>query len=201
MIKMALAISGIICTLLAGYLVRSTIPAITFAEPQADAPPSAADPTSPQSASLDGPPAALTSTALANVGATTAQSQRSGIAIASTPRAGKPIIKFTAQRYSVHPGTSFAEIHLWRSPASNDTRDFVWWTEDASARSGVDFVAQERASHGFAGASSMASVFVRILPNAARTQRASFQVCAGKPSGSALVEVTCSSVVLPGYSG
>jgi serine/threonine protein kinase len=129
------------------------------------------------------------------------QPRHSRLANAALAPVRNSTIKFTAHRYAVRPGTSFAEIHLLRSHASKDISNFVWWTEDSSARAGVDFVAQKRASHPFSENSPVATVFVRLLPNLARTQTTSFQVCAGKPSGAALVDVTCSAVVLPAYRG
>jgi serine/threonine protein kinase len=130
-----------------------------------------------------------------------AQPRRSRLANATPKPVRHSTIKFTAHRYAVRPGTSFAEIRLLRSRASSDISNFVWWTEDSSARAGVDFIAQKRASHPFPSHSPVATVFVRLLPNVARTQTTSFQVCAGKPSGEALVDVTCSAVVLPAYRG
>lgn len=160
--------------------------------------PALSDPHSPQGLSpanrLNSVPA-LASSASSSAAKTTPQQPRSRLAKAAPVR--HSTIKFTAHRYAVRPGTSFAELRLLRSHASGDMSNFVWWTEDSSARAGVDFVAQNRASHAFSGESPVATVFVRLLPNVARTQTTSFQVCAGKPSGTALIDVTCSAVVLP----
>ena len=111
--------------------------------------------------------------------------------------ASHPTIKFAAKRFAVAPGTGFAEIHVWRSRPTPDLNGFMWWTEDASAHSGVDFVAQDRTTHPFSHKSLSATIFVKILPRTDRAHSASFKVCAGKASGDAANEVTCSAVVLP----
>ena len=177
-------------------------PPTSDVEAQPDAP-ALSDPHSPQGS----PPvnrlsslAALASSPSSSA-AITSQQRRSRLAKAAQTPVRHSTIKFTAHRYAVRPGTTFAELRLLRSHASGDMSNFVWWTEDSSARAGVDFVAQNRASHAFPGESPVATVFVRLLPNVARTQATSFQVCAGKPSGAALIDVTCSAVVLPADRG
>ena len=109
----------------------------------------------------------------------------------------RPTLKFAAKRIAVAPGTTFAEIHVFRSRPAPDLNDFMWWTEDSSAHSGVDFVAQDRTTHPFAHGAHTATIFVKILPRADRSHSASFKVCAGKASGDAANDVTCSAVVLP----
>jgi len=111
--------------------------------------------------------------------------------------AARPTIKFTAKRLAVAPGTGFAEIHVWRSRVAADLSDFIWWTEDSSAKSGVDFVAQDRTTHPFSHGARSATIFVKLLPRVAGARPASFRVCAGKASGDAANDVTCSAVVLP----
>lgn len=166
----------------------------------AKVPPSAEVQALPPDASTLSVPALASSTSAA-AAAMPPQPRRSRLTKTEQAPRGHSTIKFTAHRYAVRPGTSFAEIRLLRSHASSDMSNFVWWTEDSSARAGVDFVAQNRASHAFPGASPVATVFVRLLPNLARTQTTSFHVCAGKPSGAALIDVTCSAVVLPADRG
>ena len=143
------------------------------------------------------PDASLTAAATDDEQEATAQPPKVRAAPAEASGAPRPAIKFTAKRYAIQPGTKFAEIHVWRSHRANDLSDFLWWTEDASAKSGVDFVAQDRTPHPFSHGARSATIFVRLLPGTARVHPASFRVCAGKHSGDAANDVTCSAVVLP----
>jgi serine/threonine protein kinase len=107
-------------------------------------------------------------------------------------------IQFTDHRYAVPPSARFVETHVRRSRASGDSTKFVWWTDDSTAKSGVDFVAQTPTPYVFSSGRQFASLFIRLVPNPARTQEANFHVCLGKPgSGSALTDVTCSAILLP----
>jgi hypothetical protein len=108
------------------------------------------------------------------------------------------MIQFTDRRYAALPRARFVETHVRRSRTSGDSAKFVWWTDDSTARAGVDFVAQAPTPYVFSSRRQFASLFVRLVPNPARTQEANFHVCLGKPGpGSALSDVTCSAILLP----
>ncbi len=113
---------------------------------------------------------------------------------------GGSVIRFTVRRYSPPPRAQFVETHVRRLRTSGASQ-FVWWTDDSSAKAGVDFVAQAPTPYVFSSGRQFASLFVRLMPNPGRTQEANFHVCLGKPgSGSALTDVTCSAILLPANS-
>ena len=119
---------------------------------------------------------------------------------AAAAAAHRPAFGFAAHRYFVRPGAHFVETRVWRSRGSDEPGNFVWWTNDSSARAGIDFVGQAPTPHPFASAGRQASLYVRLLPNPRRTQNADFRVCVGR-SGAARSanNVTCSSVLLPAF--
>jgi serine/threonine protein kinase len=134
-------------------------------------------------------------------GSESSKSVRDRRAGTASPTAANSVIRFTAHHYAIHPGAHFAEIHLRRSRTSNDTNGFVWWTEESSAKAGIDFVAQERTPHTFSPGRRLATLFIRLIPNADRTQRTSLNVCVEPGAGSAPADFTCSVVSLPASTG
>jgi hypothetical protein len=110
-------------------------------------------------------------------------------------------IQFTSNRYSAVSSAHFVETHVWRSRTSGDTNSFVWWTDNSSAKAGIDFVAQAPTPYRFSAGRQLASLFVRLIPNPGRSQAKDFHVCLGKRStGSALTDVTCSAILLPAHA-
>jgi serine/threonine protein kinase len=148
-------------------------------------------------AAVPAPAAAPASASRGSESSTSMQNRRAG----APPTAVRPIIRFTARHYSIRSGAHFAEIHLWRSRPSNDNHTFVWWTEESSAKAGIDFVAQDRTSHTFSQGRQFATLFIRLIPNAGRTQRTSLNVCMEPGAGSAPADFTCSAVSLPASAG
>ena len=108
-----------------------------------------------------------------------------------------PIV-VTANSYRVRSGEHFAEIRVHRSTrVGRDTR-FVWWTEAASAKPGVDYVPQEKATQSFPKGKSSTSFFVKLVPNASRAQPEVFYVAiAGAHHTSASDQVTRAAIWLP----
>jgi hypothetical protein len=58
----------------------------------------------------------------------------------------------------------FAEVRVRRPAKMSGETPFVWWTEGASAKAGVDFVNQSRATQFFPKGKDSTSVFVKLLP-------------------------------------
>jgi serine/threonine protein kinase len=121
--------------------------------------------------------------------------------VASTPRAmgaGPTLekINFASASYSLPPGAKFAEVRVRRNTASPDKASFEWWTEDSSARSGIDFVTQPRAKVTFLPGSRTASLFVKVLDDSARKQAAKFDVVIGGASKGTLLGVSRAEVTL-----
>jgi serine/threonine protein kinase len=89
--------------------------------------------------------------------------------------------------YAFGAREKFAEIRVHRSTGSKATTSFEWWTEPATAQAGTDFAPQAPATVFFPAGKQSVSLFVKLLPNAARKRTAQFYVVLGNTSsGSAL---------------
>ena len=107
-------------------------------------------------------------------------------------------IDIGARAYAIRPDQKFAEIRIHRSMISNGSTRFDWWTEPASAQAGADFVAQSPATTLFPSGKRSVSVFIKLIPNAARKSRGVFYVAIGNPKdGAALGAVAKAAVSLP----
>jgi tRNA A-37 threonylcarbamoyl transferase component Bud32 len=116
--------------------------------------------------------------------------------------AARPIDKterigMTAAAYSFRSGEKFAEIRVQRSTGSKGATSFEWWTEPDSALAGADFTGQAPATVFFPAGRRTVSLFIKLLPNAARKRTAVFYVVLGNTSsGSALSNVAKASISL-----
>jgi serine/threonine protein kinase len=94
---------------------------------------------------------------------------------------GTPILP---GEYQVHPGQHFAEIRVHRPAHAHSDAPLTWWTEPASAKPGVDYVNQAKVSQSFPKGQDSMSVFVKLLPEAKRSQPGVFYIAvAGKGQG------------------
>jgi hypothetical protein len=107
-------------------------------------------------------------------------------------------IDLASASYTLPPGAKFAEIRVRRNTASRDRASFEWWTEESSARPGIDFVNQARAMVTFLPGSRTASLFVKVLNDAPRTQPAKFDVVIGGASKGTVLGVSRTEVTLLG---
>ena len=108
-----------------------------------------------------------------------------------------PIV-VTANSYRVRSGEHFAEIRVHRSTRLGSDTRFVWWTEAASAKPGVDYVPQDKATQSFPKGKSSTSFFVKLVPNASRAQPEVFYVAIAEAHHtSASGQVTRAAVWLP----
>jgi serine/threonine protein kinase len=116
--------------------------------------------------------------------------------------AARPIDKterigMTAAAYSFRSREKFAEIRVHRSTGSKGATSFEWWTEPDSALAGTDFAGQAPATVFFPAGVRTVSLFIKLLPNAARKRTAVFYVVLGNTSGgSALSNVAKASISL-----
>jgi len=119
------------------------------------------------------------------------QSPVSGKAVPNHPLA------VSASDYEARPGERFAEIRVHRSPGLGDA-PFVWWTEAASARPGVDYVQQTKVTQSFPKGKSSTSFFVKLLPKASRHRPEVFYVAIGDATGGpSLGQIVHTAVWLP----
>jgi serine/threonine protein kinase len=94
----------------------------------------------------------------------------------------------SASDYTVRSGERFAEIRVHRSSRGGSDTPFVWWTEEASARPGIDYVQQGKAIQSFPKGKTSTSFFVKLVPTAPRAQPEVFYIAIaaaghGAPSG------------------
>jgi hypothetical protein len=107
-------------------------------------------------------------------------------------------IAVTARNYRVSSGENFAEIRVRRTAHPESDTAFVWWTEAASAKPGVDYVYQGKVVQSFPKGKNSTSFFVKLVPSASRTQPEVFYIAIaeaghGGPSG----QITRAAVWLP----
>jgi len=104
----------------------------------------------------------------------------------------------SASDYEVRPGDRFAEIRVHRSPELRGDVPFVWWTEAASAKPGVDYVQQAKVTQSLPSGKSSTSFFVKLLPGASRNRPEVFYVAIGDAAGgSSLGQIVHAAVWLP----
>jgi serine/threonine protein kinase len=82
----------------------------------------------------------------------------------------------SAGNYAVRSGEHFAEIRLRRSSLMASDTAFMWWTEAASAKPGIDYVHQGKVIQTFPKGKNSTSFFIKLLPGAARAHREVFYV-------------------------
>jgi len=117
---------------------------------------------------------------------------------APAARSAQTAMGFLADRYQVGARAHFVEAHVWRSHRNGDPNGFIWWTSNASAQAGVDYVAQAPTPRAFGRGRTHVALFIRLLPNPERTQTADFKVCMGQPGNdTGPTGITCSSILLP----
>jgi serine/threonine protein kinase len=103
----------------------------------------------------------------------------------------------SASNYRVRSGERFAEIRVHRSSLGSDT-PFVWWTEAASAKPGIDYVHQGKVVQSFPKGKSSTSFFVKLVPKASRAQPEVFYIAiADAGHGAASSKVARAAVWLP----
>jgi len=92
------------------------------------------------------------------------------------PRASDHSLLVSAGNYAVHSGEHFAEIRVRRSSVLPSGTEFVWWTEAASAKPGIDYVQQSKVIQSFPKGKKSTSFFIKLVPGASRAHPEVFYV-------------------------
>jgi len=104
----------------------------------------------------------------------------------------------SADHYTVSSSEHFAEIRVYRSSRLGGNSPFVWWTEAASAKPGVDYVPQGKAIQSFPKGKNSTSFFVKLVPKALRKQPEVFYIAiAATGRGASPGQVAHKAVWLP----
>jgi hypothetical protein len=107
-------------------------------------------------------------------------------------------ISISADTYRIRSRENFAEIQVRRSAGFGGDTTFVWWTEPSSAKPGIDYVPQARMIQLLPKGRHLASLFVRIIPNASRKHSAMFYVNVGDSSnGTTVGHLARTAIFLP----
>jgi len=91
------------------------------------------------------------------------------------PAPGRPLL-VSGGSYTVHSGERFAEIRVRRSSVLPTGTEFVWWTEAASAKPGIDYVHQGKVIQAFPHGKKSTSFFIKLVPKASRAHPEVFYV-------------------------
>jgi serine/threonine protein kinase len=120
---------------------------------------------------------------------------------ASRPRqaagSDRPLL-VSAGNYIVRSDEHFAEIRVRRSSLLSSDTQFVWWTEAASAKPGIDYVHQSKVIQSFPKGKKSMSFFIKLVPRASRARREVFYVAIAEAGrGASADPVTRAAVWLP----
>lgn len=106
--------------------------------------------------------------------------------------------KVSAGNYRVRSGERFAEIRVHRSSRLGSDAPFVWWTEAATAKPGIDYVNQGKAIQSFPKGKNSTSFFVKLVPKPSRTQPEVFYIAIAEAGrGATSGQVARAAVWLP----
>jgi serine/threonine protein kinase len=187
-------VTGAVASTTAASLPESTLPTPSTAAVEAAAATlPTSTPTEHGAQAPSGPSAARIAPAVA-----APESAAGSIAASTARRVAVDAISFSADTYQLRPDEHFAEINIHRANESRAASSFDWWTEGASARPGSDFIAQRRTTQNFPNGRHWTKLFVRIVPNAARTHTQTFYVYITEPSsGTRSGAVTRAAILIP----
>jgi serine/threonine protein kinase len=176
-------------------------PAVLQESAPSTAPPLAAAALDSRAQEAMSPDSTAGDSSLQDVDASAPADGAASAAVLPAPDVEKPNkLSISSGAYRIGAGQHFAEIHVRRSSRSAGVTSFAWWTEPSSAMPGTDFVPQARVTQFLPSGRSIATLFVKILPNASRNRSAVFFVVIGEPSdGTSLGRITRTSVRLPPY--
>jgi serine/threonine protein kinase len=109
----------------------------------------------------------------------------------------EPIV-VSARNYRIRSGENFAEIRVRRSSQqrAGDTA-FVWWTEAASAKPGIDYVQQGKVTQLIPRGKNFTSFFIKLLPTASRSQDQVFYIAIAEPGSGGPSRIERTAVWLP----
>jgi len=109
----------------------------------------------------------------------------------------RPLL-FSAGGHTVRSDEHFAEIRVRRSSLTSSDSQFVWWTEAASAKPGIDYVHQGKVIQSFPKGKRSMSFFIKLVPRASRARREVFYVAIAEAGrGASADPVARAAVWLP----
>ena len=109
----------------------------------------------------------------------------------------RPVV-VSASNYTVRSGEHFAEIRVHRSPLLRGDGEFVWWTEAASAKPGIDYVQPGKVIQSFPKGKNSTSFFIKLVPGVSRERREVFYVAIAETGrGNSVDPVARAAVWLP----
>lgn len=121
-----------------------------------------------------------------------------GLAAAAGPAAATPAPGAAVPAgHRIRLSGNFAEIRLHRSALAPGSDALVWWTEAASAKPGVDYVPQGKASWSFAKGEKSASFFIKLIPKASRAQSEVFYLAVAEAGHGANGPIARTAIWLP----
>ncbi len=88
--------------------------------------------------------------------------------------------KIVVDGYQVGLGDRFVEVRVHRNQSLRGS-SFVWWTERGTARQNVDYILQSKAVQTFPNGGRTTRVYVKLLPEAGRSQREYFYIAIAQP--------------------
>ncbi len=181
---------------------RATTPSPAVAPlPGAGALRQAAPPNSavPASAVLPAATVDAAVTAAAPDAASPPAAAQASLPVPIAPRAEKkatPGVFFATRVVRARRNARFVQVDVIRSRQAPAGESVTWWTEEATAHAGIDYLPQERVVRSFPEGRRRAPLFVTLLDNSKRTSAAEFSVCLEIPGTDALGS-RCVRVMLP----
>jgi hypothetical protein len=147
-----------------------------------------------EAAPPEGPPAVRA----VNDGVRSAGAKEESVAVVQArPSSAPSPSKIVVNGYQVSVSDRFVEVRVHRNQLLTDS-SFVWWTEPATARQNVDYIHQAKAIQTFPTGRRSTRVYVKLLPEAARSQRGYFYVAIAQPGlNRAAGKVTRAQIWLP----
>jgi hypothetical protein len=112
-------------------------------------------------------------------------------AAAATPPVAAP------PSHRIRLSDNFAEIRLNRSALTPAGNALEWWTEAASAKPGIDYVPQGKATWAFAKGENSASFFIKLIPNASRAQSEVFYLAVAEVGHGTTGRIARTAIWLP----
>jgi serine/threonine protein kinase len=100
----------------------------------------------------------------------------------------------------IAPRARFAEVRIRRPARVSGGEPFVWWTEGASAKPGIDYVSQSKATQFYPAGRDSTSVFVKLLPRPRGNASGTFYIAVAERADKNPDHVTHTAVHLPGDS-
>ena len=102
-----------------------------------------------------------------------------------------------ASNYKIRADDHFAEVRVRRTASLQGDAAFVWWTEAASAKPGIDYVQQGKVTQQFPKGKSATSFFVRLVPKVPRTEPQVFYIAVAAARGAATSQIARTAIWLP----